>query len=400
MGMDIMTKLLIRLFIRDANNVANPRVRTAYGILSGAVGIVCNLLLTVAKFLIGAVTNSIAITADAVNNLSDAGSSAVTLFSFKAANRPADDEHPFGHGRIEYIAALGVAFLILMMGLELVRSSIDKIMHPEALTFSVPALIVLLLSIGVKIWMALFNRGLGKRIDSPAVGAVVMDSVSDTAATAVSMLALILSEFTALPLDGYLGIVVALFIFYTGIQIVRDTVGSLLGQAPDPKLVKMLETEILSFEGVVGVHDLIVHDYGPNRIFASAHAEVPANEDVMKSHDTIDLIERAIKKKFHLDMVIHMDPIVVDDEHINRLRMRIAEIVRGVDPRFSIHDFRMVEGPTHTNLIFDLVIPHNCGMTKGEVYRQVNALVNELNPKYDTVITVEHSFVTETGLES
>lgn len=246
--------------------------------------------------MIGSLTNSIAITADAVNNLSDAGSSAVTLFSFKAANRPADDEHPFGHGRIEYIAALGVAFLILMMGFELVRSSIDKIMHPEALSFSVPALIVLLLSIGVKIWMALFNHQLGKRIDSPAVGAVVMDSVSDTAATTVSMLALILSKFTSLPLDGYMGIIVALFIFYTGIQIVRDTVGNLLGQAPDPKLVKALETEILSFEGVVGVHDLIVHDYGPNRIFASAHAEVPSNADIMKSHDTIDLIEREIKK--------------------------------------------------------------------------------------------------------
>lgn len=395
-----MTKLLIKLFIKDAGNTENPAVRVRYGVLSGAVGIACNLLLTIAKFLIGSLTNSIAITADAVNNLSDAGSSAVTLFSFKAANRPADDEHPFGHGRIEYVAALGVAFLILMMGFELVRSSIDKIMHPEALAFSVPALIVLLLSIGVKIWMALFNHHLGKRIDSPAVGAVVMDSVSDTAATTVSMLALILSKFTALPLDGYMGIVVALFIFYTGIQIVRDTVGSLLGQAPDPKLVKELESEILSFDGVVGVHDLIVHNYGPNRIFASAHAEVPSNEDIMKSHDTIDLIEREIKKKFHIDMVIHMDPIVVDDEQINRLRIQLSEIAREIDPRFTIHDFRMVEGPTHTNLIFDLVIPHNCKMKKSEIYRRVNELVNELGPQYYTVITVENSFVTETGLES
>ena len=378
-----MTKLLIKLFIKDAGNTENPAVRVRYGVLSGAVGIACNLLLTIAKFLIGSLTNSIAITADAVNNLSDAGSSAVTLFSFKAANRPADDEHPFGHGRIEYIAALGVAFLILMMGFELVRSSIDKIMHPEALAFSVPALIVLLLSIGVKIWMAIFNHQLGKRIDSPAVGAVVMDSVSDTAATTVSMLALILSKFTALPLDGYMGIVVALFIFYTGIQIVRDTVGSLLGQAPDPKLVKELESEILSFDGVVG-----------------AHAEVPSNEDIMKSHDTIDLIEREIKKKFHIDMVIHMDPIVVDDEQINRLRLQLSEIAREIDPRFTIHDFRMVEGPTHTNLIFDLVIPHNCKMKKSEIYRRVNELVNELGPQYYTVITVENSFVTETGLES
>ena len=197
-----------------------------------------------------------------------------------------------------------------------------------------------------------------------------------------------------------MGIVVALFIFYTGIQIVRDTVGSLLGQAPDPKLVKELESEILSFDGVVGVHDLIVHNYGPNRIFASAHAEVPSNEDIMKSHDTIDLIEREIKKKFHIDMVIHMDPIVVDDEQINRLRLQLSEIAREIDPRFTIHDFRMVEGPTHTNLIFDLVIPHNCKMKKSEIYRRVNELVNELGPQYYTVITVENSFVTETGLES
>ena len=197
-----------------------------------------------------------------------------------------------------------------------------------------------------------------------------------------------------------MGIVVALFIFYTGIQIVRDTVGSLLGQAPDPKLVKELESEILSFDGVVGVHDLIVHNYGPNRIFASAHAEVPSNEDIMKSHDTIDLIEREIKKKFHIDMVIHMDPIVVDDEQINRLRLQLSEIAREIDPRFTIHDFCMVEGPTHTNLIFDLVIPHNCKMKKSEIYRRVNELVNELGPQYYTVITVENSFVTETGLES
>lgn len=395
-----MTKLLIKLFIRDADNVDAPAVRTRYGILSGAVGIVCNLILMAAKFLIGSFTNSIAITADAVNNLSDAGSSAVTLFSFHAASRPADDEHPFGHGRMEYIAALCVAFLILLMGVELVRSSIDKILHPEPLVFSLPALAVLLLSIGVKIWMALFNRSLGRRIHSPAVGAVVMDSISDSAATMVSMLALILSRFTAVPLDGYMGVIVALFIFYTGIQIMRDTVGQLLGQAPDPKLVKALELEILSHDGVVGVHDLIVHDYGPNRVFASAHAEVPADEDMMKSHDTIDLIERSVKRKFHLDLVIHMDPIVVDNEQVNLLRLQTAKVAKSIDPRFTIHDFRMVEGPTHTNLIFDLVIPHGCRLKKSEIYAQMNERLHQLSPQYETVITIEHSFVNETGLES
>ncbi len=394
-----MTKLLIKLFVKNADKPERPAVRARYGILSGIVGIVCNILLTVAKFIVGTVTGSIAITADAVNNLSDAGSSAVTLFSFKLANRPADEEHPFGHGRIEYISAMAVAFLVLMMGVELIRSSIDKIINPEPVQFSIGALVVLLLSIGVKIWLALFNRNIGKRINSPAVGAVMMDSLSDTAATAVSMIALILSKFTSFPFDGYMGIIVALFIFYTGISIFKDTLGVLLGKVPDPALVKSLEEEILSYEGIVGVHDLIVHDYGPSRVFASAHAEVPASDDIMTCHDTVDRIERDIKRKFKIDMVIHMDPIVVDDEAINDMRLKLAGIIKSIDPSFTMHDFRMVDGPTHTNLIFDLVIPHKCKMKKIEIFDRVNSRVNELGDNYYTVITIEHSFVEQTGLE-
>ena len=394
-----MTKLLVKLFVNDADNTGDPDVRARYGMLSGVVGIICNIFLTAAKFVVGTLTGSIAITADAANNLSDAGSSVVNLLGFKLASRPADEEHPFGHGRIEYICALAVSFLVLMMGGELIRSSVDKIIHPEPVQFSAAAVIVLILSIAVKIWMALFNRNIGRRIDSPAVGAVMMDSLSDTAATTVSMAALILSKFTTLPVDGYLGIVVALFIVYTGISIFKDTMSVLLGSVPDPKLVKSLEEEILSYDGVVGVHDLIVHDYGPSRVFASAHAEVSASDNIMVCHDTIDRIERDIKRKFKIDMVIHMDPIVVDDEKVNELRLKIAGIVKSVNPDFTMHDFRMVEGPTHTNLIFDLVIPHKCDMKKMEIFDRVNSRVRELGENYYSVITIENSFVEQTGLE-
>lgn len=389
-----MTKLLLKIFIKDYENVQNGKVREKYGVLSGAVGIFCNVLLTIAKFIIGTVTNSIAITADAVNNLSDAASSGITLLSFKAANKPADDDHPFGHGRIEYISALAVAFIVLLMGIELIKSSIDKILHPEALAFSWPALIVLLLSICVKLWMAFFNRSLGRKINSPAMTAVVMDSVSDTAATSVSMIALILSKFTAVPLDGYMGIIVALFIVYTGISIIKETAGMLMGETPDPELVKELEQEILSYEGVIGVHDLMVHNYGPNRIFASAHAEVSASADIMESHDTIDCIERDVMKKFKLQLVLHMDPIVIDDENINRLRMETNNIIKEINEELSMHDFRAVPGPTHTNLIFDIVVPFNLPQSKKELSDAVSKAVREkLGDNYYTVVTVEHSYV-------
>lgn len=389
-----MTKLLIKLFIKDSEKTDDPAVRSRYGTLSGIVGILCNILLTAAKFIVGSATGSIAITADAANNLSDAGSSAVTLVSFRLANKPADDEHPFGHGRIEYVCALIVSFIILLMGGELIRSSVDKILHPEPLQFSVTALIVLLASIGVKIWMAVFNRNIGKRINSTAVGAVVMDSVSDTAATTVSMIALILSKFTSVPLDGYMGIVVALFIIATGIGIFKDTMNELLGTPASPETVQEIECDILSYEGVIGVHDLMVHDYGPGRMFASAHVEVPSDCDIMACHDTIDRIERDIKKKFAINIVLHMDPIVVDDEHINALREKVGELIKEVDPRFTMHDFRMVEGPTHTNLIFDLVVPHKYPFTKGQIKELISDKIStEIGENYYAVMTVESSFV-------
>ncbi|MGN0545262.1 MAG: cation diffusion facilitator family transporter [Acutalibacteraceae bacterium] len=389
-----MTKLLIKLFIKNSDKTDDPAVRARYGMLSGIVGIVCNIVLTVAKFIIGTMTGSIAITADAANNLSDAGSSAVTLASFKLAEKPADDEHPFGHGRIEYVCALVVSFIILLMGGELIRSSVDKIIHPEPLQFSVAALIVLILSIGVKLWMAFFNRSVGKRINSTAVGAVVVDSISDTAATTVSMIALILSKFTSVPLDGYMGIIVALFIIATGIGIFKDTMNELLGMPASSETVSEIENEILSYDGVIGVHDLMVHDYGPGRMFASAHVEVPSDGDIMVCHDTIDRIERDIKNKFQINIVLHMDPIVVDDEHVNELREKLNALIKEIYPVFTMHDFRMVEGPTHTNLIFDLVVPHKYPFTKSQVKELLDDKIKKkLGENYYAVVTVENSFV-------
>ena len=390
---DIMTKLLIKLFIKDSENTGDMKVREQYGFLSGIVGIICNIILTLAKFIIGTITGSIAVTADAFNNLSDAGSSAVTLFSFKLSNLPADDNHPFGHGRFEYISAMAASFLILTMGVELIRSSVGKIINPEPVEFSWVAVIILLMSIGVKIWLGVFNRFIGKKIDSPALTAVMADSFSDTLATTVSMIALILSKFTRIPLDGYMGIVVALFIFAAGAGIFKDTMNVLLGSAPDPKLVEDIEKEILSYDGVLGVHDLIIHNYGPSRIFVSAHAEVPSTVNIVEIHETIDTIERDIKKKFNLSITIHMDPIVVNDEHINHLRKQVTAIIENIEEDFSIHDFRVVEGKARTNLIFDLVVPHKCQMTRQEIYDRVNSEIKKLDEKYYTVITVEHEFV-------
>ena len=388
-----MTKLLIKHFVKDSENTADAKVRERYGALSSAVGIICNIMLTITKFIIGSMTASIAITADALNNLSDAGSSAVTLFSFKLANKPADDEHPFGHGRFEYISAMAVAFLILSMGIELIRSSVDRIINPQAVEFSVWAVVILMLSIAVKLWLAVFNRYIGKKIDSPALAAAAADSVSDTLATGVSVIALILSNFTQIALDGYMGIVVALFIIAAGLGIFKDTMNVLLGSAPDPRLVDTIEKEIMSYEGILGVHDLIIHNYGPSRIFVSAHAEVPSDGNIVSIHETIDTIEREIKKKFNLNITIHMDPIAINDEKVNGIKRQVEEIIHAIDKDFSIHDFRIVEGQARTNLIFDLVVPHKCMMKRQEIYDKVNAGIKNLDERYYNIITVEHDFV-------
>lgn len=388
-----MSELLVRLFIKDYNNTKNEAVREKYGLLSGAVGIVVNVLLTCAKFFIGTITNSIAITGDALNNLSDAGSCIVTLAGFKMANMKPDKEHPFGHGRLEYIAALIVGFFVELMGFELIKSSIEKIRDPQPVIFSIPAVIVLVLSIGGKLWLALFNRHLGKKINSPALTAVVADSIGDITATSFTLVALILSKFTTLPLDGFFGIAVALFIMYSGYGILKETIGIILGTPPSKELVDELIVFIMSHEGVMGIHDLMIHSYGENRMFASVHIEILASEDILKAHDVIDLIEKQVLERFGIQLVAHLDPLIVDDKRINDLREMTEEIVKEMDKSFKIHDFRVVEGPTHTNLIFDMVIPFDCKKSEKELKETLSEKVSAVNSNYFVVATIEGSYI-------
>lgn len=388
-----MSELLVRLFIKDYNNTKSETVRQKYGFLSGVVGIVVNLMLTAAKFFIGTVSHSIAITGDALNNLSDAGSCIVTLAGFKMANMKPDKEHPFGHGRLEYVAALIVGFFVEMMGFELIKSSVDKIRNPQPVLFSIPAVIVLVLSIGGKLWLALFNRHLGKKINSPALTAVVTDSIGDITATSFTLLALILSKFTDLPLDGFFGIAVALFIMYSGYGILKETIGIILGTPPSKELVDELVIFIMSHPGVMGIHDLMIHSYGENRLFASVHIEILASEDILKAHDVIDLIEKEVLERFSIQLVAHLDPLIVDDKRINDLREMTENIVKEMDESFKIHDFRVVEGPTHTNLIFDMVIPFDCKKTEKELKQTLEEKIKEKDEKYFVVATIEGSYI-------
>lgn len=388
-----MFKALVKLFIKDSENTKSTVVREKYGILSGVTGIIVNVILAAAKFLIGTMSRSIAITGDALNNLSDAGSNIVTLVGFKMANAKPDKEHPFGHGRIEYVAALVVGFIVELMGVELIKTSIEKIKTPEPAVFSAAAVIVLLLSMTGKIWLALFNRYLGKRIDSPAMTAVVADSISDTVATASTLLALVLSRFTSLPVDGIFGIVVALFIMYSGFGILKESVGIILGTPPSKELVDELKKFILSHDGIIGMHDLVIHSYGATRTFASVHVEVPSTIDILKAHDTTDLIEREVQKRFGIQLVVHLDPLVVNDERVDELHSLVIGYCREIDPSLSIHDFRVVDGPTHTNLIFDLVVPFGFKYSEKQTKELLKEKIQSENENYFAVITAESSYI-------
>lgn len=389
-----MTNLLIKLFIKDKDNITSPRVRGQYGILSGCVGIAVNVILFAAKFLVGTLTNSIAITADAVNNLSDAGSCAVTVFGFKMSGKPADDEHPFGHGRIEYITAMIVSFIVLFMGFELGSQSIDKIRNPEDVTFSLVGAVIIGISIFGKLWLALFNRKLGKRINSPAMSAVVADSLSDIAATSVTLIALVLSNFfPQLHIDGWLGIIVACFVLKAGYGIFKETLGALIGEPPTKETVKKLEEKILSYENVTGIHDLILHNYGPDRFFGSVHVEMPSDIDVMISHDIIDNIERDIMREMGIQLIIHYDPIEVNNEKVANLKSIAENVVTRIDAKLSIHDFRVVDGPSHTNLIFDVVVPHKFPMSNDDLMAEISSEISKNDPNFFCVMNVEHSFV-------
>ncbi|OUQ83269.1 cation diffusion facilitator family transporter [Flavonifractor sp. An10] len=384
---------LVRLFIKDCDNVTDPAVRERYGILSGTVGIALNLLLSAGKLFAGLMTGSISITADAFNNLSDAGSSVVTLVGFKLAGQKADDGHPFGHGRMEYLAGLLVSLMILLVGVELGRSSIGKILHPEAVDFSLVSTGILAASILVKLWMGQFNRGLGRKIGSAAMAATAADSLSDAVATAAVLAGTLVNRFAHVNIDGWVGLAVAVFILRSGWGAAKDTINPLLGESPDPELVKQLRDLVLSHPQVVGMHDLIIHDYGPGRRLCSFHAEVPQDADILDAHDAIDHIEREIKEKFGIETTVHMDPIATADEKVNQLRRQVADLARVVEPEMTIHDFRVVRGPTHTNVIFDAVVPHKCRLTDEEVLQRLRRAVSALDPTYQAVIQIDRAYV-------
>lgn len=395
-----MTNFLIKHFIPNASDVKSPAVRQRYGVVSGVVGILCNALLCTAKIAAGLLTGAVSIVADGINNLSDGGSCVVSLLGFKMAGKPADDKHPFGHGRIEYVAGLIVSFIIVLMGVELAKTSLDKIFHPEEISFSWITPAVLGISILVKLWMCFFNRKMGDKIDSAVLRATAMDSLSDVAATSAVLAGFVIGYWARVNLDGYLGVLVALFILYTGVSTAKGTLDLLLGEAPDPEFVKQIQQEVLSYPEIIGVHDLIVHNYGPGHSVVSLHAEVPCDVDILKIHDTIDNAERDLKKKFDCEVVIHMDPIITDDKETNEIHQKLSSIVRLLDSRVTIHDFRMVKGPTHTNLIFDIVVPHQFRLTDDQAVESLRQAVKALDARYEIVVNVDKAYTAPPGGEA
>lgn len=388
-----MVTLLARLCIKDYRNTENPSVRGAYGILCSIVGIVLNLLLFAGKYLAGSLSGSLAIMADAFNNLSDAASSFVTLIGFRFAGRGPDTDHPFGHGRYEYISGLVVSFLILLMGIELGQSSIEKILQPEAMEGGWLTVLILLVSIAVKFYMHRYNRKIGEKIDSAAMKATAMDSLSDSIATAVVLICTVIYLATDVNLDGWGGGLVALFIIYTGITSIRDTLSPLLGQAPDPEYVQKIETIVKAHPEILGIHDLVVHDYGPGHRLISLHGEVSGDGDIYVLHDVIDRIEQELHEKLGCEAVIHMDPIAANDEHVNAMREKVEELLAQWDSRISLHDFRMVEGPTHTNLIFDAVVPQDLAATEETAKKKIEQLIAQLGEQYRAVVKIDRFYV-------
>ena len=388
-----MTEFLVRHFVKDYEAVEKSAVRTAYGVLASMVGIVCNVFLFLVKFIVGLLLHSVSVTADAFNNLSDAGSSFVTLIGFKLAGAKPDPDHPFGHGRIEYVSGLIVSGVILLMAFELIKNSVDKIIHPTEVEFSLLAMGILVASILVKIYMYFYNQQISKKIDSAAMKATAVDSLSDTLATTVVLIAAIVAKYTGLQVDGYCGVLVGLFIFYAGFSAAKDTLDPLLGQPAEPEFVERIEEIVNGYDMVLGIHDLVVHNYGPGRVMISLHAEVPADEDILKIHDMIDIIENDLKEQLHCEAVIHMDPLVVNDEQTNELRTAVKEIVESFEGSVSMHDFRTVIGPTHTNMIFDVLVPFDYPMTDAQVKEKVQAEVWErLGKEYYTVIQIDRPY--------
>ncbi|MCM1498357.1 MAG: cation diffusion facilitator family transporter [Clostridium sp.] len=383
-----MITILSHILIKNKDEA---ECRKAYGTLCSIVGICLNILLFAGKYIAGAVSGSVAIMADAFNNLSDAGSSFITLIGFLFAGKKPDPDHPFGHGRFEYISGFIVSIAILLMGFELLRSSVSKIIHPEPVDTGILAMVILLVSILVKLYMAFYNRRIGNRIGSAAMQATAVDSLSDSAATTVVLVAMLVMRYTGVNIDGLCGILVALFILYAGYSAAKDTLDPLLGLAPEPEFVRQIQEIVMSHDLVEGIHDLVVHDYGPGRRMISLHAEVPGNRDIFEIHDKIDHIERELHEKLYCAAVIHMDPIETDNEEVARMREVVAGQVKQIDSRMTIHDFRMVTGPTHTNLIFDVVAPYDMEKDSKEIREEVQRLVSELGSYY-AVVEIDRSY--------
>ena len=385
-----MISLLARWFLPPGQTEA--AARKAYGILCGAVGIFLNLLLFLGKFFAGHLSGSIAITADAFNNLSDAGSSFVTLVGFQLAGQQPDSEHPFGHGRMEYLSGLAVAVLILLMGLELAKSSLDKILHPSDVSSGGLVLLILAVSVAVKGYMWFYNRQTGRKLHSPALEATAADSLNDCVATSAVLVATLIEQLTSWHIDGWCGILVAVFILYSGVGAAKDTIDPLLGVAPTPELVERIRSLVMAHPAIIGIHDLIVHDYGPGRRMISLHAEVSASEDVLALHDEIDNVEKQLQEQLCCDAVIHMDPVITNDGITEETRERVQTLVHCIDDAINIHDFRMISGPTHTNVIFDAVVPFHFRLSDREVAKKIQDAVRALDGNYYAIVNVERSY--------
>ena len=389
----MLTNFLVKTFIKDNEDIKDKSVRQKYGYLGGFTGIICNVALSAAKIAIGMMANSIAITADAVNNLSDAASSIITLVGFKITNKPADREHPFGHARMEYISAMVVSFMVVLVGFEFLKSSFERIRNPEAIKFDIISFSVLILSIGVKLWLGRFYKNIGSRIGSKTMEASAVDSISDVITTAVVAASLLTSRWITFPIDGYIGLLVSAFIMYSGINLTKETLDPLLGEAPEPEFITDITERTLRYDGIIGIHDMIVHNYGPGRCVVSLHAEIPAKMDIMKAHDLIDLAEQEISEELDIHMVIHMDPINTDDKLVQETQRKIMEIITGLHEELTIHDFRIVGGEDHMNLIFDLVVPYEYDEKMAmELSKEVASAIKSGYHNYNAVIYIDRAY--------
>ena len=384
-----MTDLILRIFVRDHKNTEDPAVRDKCGRMAGAVGIVTNFLLFLMKIIVGTVFHSVSVTADAVNNLTDSGSSVVTLIGFKMASKPADEKHPFGHARIEYLSGVIVSFIVIFLGLQLGMSSIEKILTPEENALTPVALVVLVISILAKLWQCLFYRKVGRMIKSESVEATSKDSRNDVIATSVVLLGAVITMLTGVNLDGYMGAAVALFIVFSGVQLTISTADPLLGQAPEGELVQTITEKMLSYPGIIGMHDLAVHNYGVGRCFASAHCEVDAKNDILVSHDLIDNIERDFSRDLGIHMVIHLDPVIVGDARTDALHCKVQSLVTALYPTVTIHDFRVIWGVTHSNIVFDAAVPFAVKDSDAVITKKLEAEIQKLDPDYRTVVTID-----------